>query len=43
VVIVIPHPRDFMEKAQHALMHIRTELPECCSGGFHEGTELPPL
>ena len=41
---IITNTPDFMEKAQHALMLIRTELPECCSGHVRptDGT-LPPL
>jgi predicted ATPase len=41
---IIPNTRDFMEKAQHALMHIHAELPECCSGHFRPVTgSLPPI
>jgi predicted ATPase len=41
---IIPNTKDFMEKAQHALMHIRTEMPKCCGGQLHPGEEsLPPL
>lgn len=41
---IVPNTRDFMEKAQHALMHIRAELPECCTGHSRPVTgSLPPF
>lgn len=41
---IVPNTPDFMEKAQHALMHIRAELPECCSGSFRPlANSLPPI
>ncbi|WP_224240598.1 ATP/GTP-binding protein [Hyalangium gracile] len=39
---VIPNTQDFMEKARHALMHIRAELPECCLGRFRSSTDGLP-
>ncbi|MBN1208747.1 MAG: ATP-binding protein [Myxococcaceae bacterium] len=39
---IIPNTSDFLEKAQHALMHIRTELPECCRAHFRPSAEPPP-
>jgi predicted ATPase len=41
---VIPNTWDFMEKVQHALTHLRAEVPECCRGHFALGVDtLPPL